>query len=240
VVQRRASRPGRGRARRRGRPGPAERQSWAAVLARVCALDVCQSPLCGGRRRIVGVPTGSERLRVMSARLGLVRASPSAAPARSPPRRGDCPPPPLAIGLPRPAGSGLFAVGLPAPVVAAPAVAGVRLDARAGLGAELRSLSPAGGHGLAGRLTLAAPGGDRDARAGVKGKRLAGERTGAGGRSGRKGGTRDLEHSVMASRGEAEASRRPDSSPIQVVTMNPNPRDDLPCYGSRSPTPRKE
>lgn len=64
---------------------PAGRQSWAALLARVFALDVLQCPVCGGRRRIVGVHTEGERLRVMLERLGLVSAAPSAASARSPP-----------------------------------------------------------------------------------------------------------------------------------------------------------
>ena len=43
---------------------------------------------CGGRRRIVGVHPGDERVRVWLERLGLDRAPPSAAPSRSPPRRG--------------------------------------------------------------------------------------------------------------------------------------------------------
>ena len=68
---------------------PGERSSWAALLRRVFALDVFQCPRCGGRRRIVGVHTGGESLRGLLERLGFVSASPSAAPARSPPRRGE-------------------------------------------------------------------------------------------------------------------------------------------------------
>ncbi len=59
------------------------------VLAAGIRSHVFQCPRCGGRRRIVGVHTGGERLRVMLERLGLVSASPSAAPARSPLRRGE-------------------------------------------------------------------------------------------------------------------------------------------------------
>ncbi len=68
----------------------AQRESsmWAARLRRVFALDVFQCPRCGSRRRIVGVHTGGERLRVVLERLGFVIASPSAEPSRSPPRRG--------------------------------------------------------------------------------------------------------------------------------------------------------
>jgi hypothetical protein len=67
---------------------PSGSSMWAALLRRVFALDVFQFPRCGGRRRIVGVHTGGERLRVLLERLGLVIASPSAEPSRSPPRRG--------------------------------------------------------------------------------------------------------------------------------------------------------
>jgi hypothetical protein len=65
---------------------PPERSSWAALLRRVFALDVFQCPRCGGRRRLVGVHTGGESLRVLLERLGRVIASPLAEPARSPPR----------------------------------------------------------------------------------------------------------------------------------------------------------
>ena len=44
---------------------PGESSLWAALLRWVFALDVFQCPRCGGRRRIVGVHTGGERLRVM-------------------------------------------------------------------------------------------------------------------------------------------------------------------------------
>ena len=45
--------------------------SWAALLKRVFALDVLLCPSCGGRRRIVGVYTGGQRLRDLLTRLGL-------------------------------------------------------------------------------------------------------------------------------------------------------------------------
>lgn len=70
-------------------PPPAEpkRLSWAAVLVlkRVFAWDVLHCPRCGGRRRIVAVPTRPETLRPLLARLGL--DVPPAAPraSRSPP-----------------------------------------------------------------------------------------------------------------------------------------------------------
>jgi hypothetical protein len=65
-----------------------ESSRWAALLRRVFALDPFQCPRCGGRRRLVGVHTRGERLRVLLERLGLVIASPSAEPSRPPPRRG--------------------------------------------------------------------------------------------------------------------------------------------------------
>ena len=68
---------------------PGESSSWAALLRRVFAIDIFHCPRCGGRRRIVGVHTGGESLRGLLERLGFVSASPSAAPARSPPRRGE-------------------------------------------------------------------------------------------------------------------------------------------------------
>ena len=37
--------------------------SWAALLKRMFALDVLRCPSCGGRRRLVGVYTGGQRLR---------------------------------------------------------------------------------------------------------------------------------------------------------------------------------
>ncbi|OLD65161.1 MAG: hypothetical protein AUI47_02765 [Acidobacteria bacterium 13_1_40CM_2_68_5] len=58
----------------------------AALLRRVFAIDVFACPRCGGRRRLVGVHTGGEPLRALLERLGLVSASPSAEPSRSPPR----------------------------------------------------------------------------------------------------------------------------------------------------------
>ena len=45
--------------------------SWAALLKRVFALDVLLCPSCGGRRRIVGVYTGGQRLRELLERLSL-------------------------------------------------------------------------------------------------------------------------------------------------------------------------
>ncbi len=89
--------PGAGRSEGRGpraepSPGslgtPGERSSGAVRRRRVFALDVFPCPRGGRRRRIVGVHTGGERLRVLLERLGLVSASPSPAASRSPPRRG--------------------------------------------------------------------------------------------------------------------------------------------------------
>jgi hypothetical protein len=62
---------------------------WAALLRRVFALDVFQCPRCGGRRRLVGVPTGGERLQALLERLGLVSASPSAESRRARRRDGE-------------------------------------------------------------------------------------------------------------------------------------------------------
>jgi hypothetical protein len=59
--------------------------SWAALLKRVFALDVLECPRCGGRRRIVGVHTGGERLRALLERRGLGAPSAASRPSRSPP-----------------------------------------------------------------------------------------------------------------------------------------------------------
>jgi hypothetical protein len=45
--------------------------SWAALMKRVFELDVLLCGRCGGRRRIVGVYTGGQRLRDLLERLGL-------------------------------------------------------------------------------------------------------------------------------------------------------------------------
>ena len=55
-------------------------------LKRVFALDVLLCPRGGGRRRIVGVYTGGERLRALLERLGLGDCSAARGPSRSPPR----------------------------------------------------------------------------------------------------------------------------------------------------------
>ena len=60
--------PGTGSPRPAPEPG---RQSWAALLRRVFALDVFHCPRCGGRRRIVGVHTGGEGLRVLLERVAI-------------------------------------------------------------------------------------------------------------------------------------------------------------------------
>jgi hypothetical protein len=57
--------------------------SWAALLKRVFALDVLRCPSCGGRRRIVGVYPGGQRLRDLLARLGLGARSALAEPVPS-------------------------------------------------------------------------------------------------------------------------------------------------------------
>ena len=57
--------------------------SWAALLKRVFALDVLRCPSRGGRRRIVGVYPGGQRLRDRLARLGLGARSPLADPVPS-------------------------------------------------------------------------------------------------------------------------------------------------------------
>lgn len=45
--------------------------SWAALMARVFELDVLLCPRCGGRRRLVAVYPGGQRLRDLLERLGL-------------------------------------------------------------------------------------------------------------------------------------------------------------------------
>ena len=50
-------------------PSPSAGLSWAALLKRVFALDVLLCPSCGGRRRIVGVYPGGQRLRELLERL---------------------------------------------------------------------------------------------------------------------------------------------------------------------------
>ena len=49
-------------------PGPL---SWAALMARVFELDVLRCTRCGGRRRLVAVYPGGQRLRDLLERLGL-------------------------------------------------------------------------------------------------------------------------------------------------------------------------
>ena len=55
------------------------------------------------------------------------------------------------------------------------------------MGGELRSLSPAGGHGLAEALDIGRPGGVILARAGRREEKVGGGTDGRGGRSGREG-----------------------------------------------------
>ncbi|OFV85340.1 MAG: hypothetical protein A2W26_06970 [Acidobacteria bacterium RBG_16_64_8] len=45
--------------------------SWATLMKRVFALDVLLCPRCGGRRRMVGVYPGGQRLRDLLERLRL-------------------------------------------------------------------------------------------------------------------------------------------------------------------------
>ena len=49
----------------------AGRLSWAALMRRVFEVDVLLCPRCGGRRRIVAVYPGGQRLRELLDRLGL-------------------------------------------------------------------------------------------------------------------------------------------------------------------------
>jgi hypothetical protein len=57
--------------------------SWATLMKRVFALDVLLCPRCGGRRRIVGVYPGGQRLRELLERLGLGDRSSRPAPEPS-------------------------------------------------------------------------------------------------------------------------------------------------------------
>ena len=57
--------------------------SWATLMKRVFALDVLLCPRCGGRRRIVGVYSGGQRLRDLLERLGLGDRSSRPAPEPS-------------------------------------------------------------------------------------------------------------------------------------------------------------
>ena len=57
--------------------------SWAALMKRVFALDVLLCPRCGGRRRIVGVYSGGQRLRDLLERLRLGDRSSRPAPEPS-------------------------------------------------------------------------------------------------------------------------------------------------------------
>jgi hypothetical protein len=52
-------------------PSPSAGLSWAALLKRVFAIDVLLCPSGGGRRRMVGVYTGGQRLRELLERLRL-------------------------------------------------------------------------------------------------------------------------------------------------------------------------
>jgi hypothetical protein len=86
--------PGRPEAEEEGPPAalgsPRESASrWAALLRRVFALDVFACPRCGGRLAARGRAHGGEPLRALLERLGLVSASPSAEPSRSPPRASE-------------------------------------------------------------------------------------------------------------------------------------------------------
>jgi hypothetical protein len=55
-----------------GPPSPgAGRLSWAALMRRVFAVDVLLCPRCGGRRRLVAVYPGGQRLRELLDRLEL-------------------------------------------------------------------------------------------------------------------------------------------------------------------------
>jgi len=63
------------------------RLSWAALLARVFALDVTVYPACGGRLQWVAALTDPDSIRTYLTGIGLSAEPPAIAPARPPPQR---------------------------------------------------------------------------------------------------------------------------------------------------------
>ena len=63
------------------------RLAWAALLARVFALDVTLCPACGRRLRLVAVLTNPASIRAYLTGVGLAAEPPAIAAARPPPQR---------------------------------------------------------------------------------------------------------------------------------------------------------
>jgi hypothetical protein len=66
-------------------PPPRARIPWAALLARVFAVDVLRCPRCAGRMRILALLTEPDPIAAILAHLGLPTAPPAVASARAPP-----------------------------------------------------------------------------------------------------------------------------------------------------------
>ena len=64
------------------------RLPWAALLARVFALDVTVCPDCGGRLRLIAALTDPVSVRGYLHGVGLPTEPPSLLPARAPPQQG--------------------------------------------------------------------------------------------------------------------------------------------------------
>ena len=69
-------------------PGtPAQRLSWAALLARVFDIDISLCPACGGHMRIIATLTDATSIRAYLEGVGLPADPPTIAPARPPPQQ---------------------------------------------------------------------------------------------------------------------------------------------------------
>ena len=66
---------------------PAQRLSWAALLARVFRIDVTVCPACGGHMRIIAALTDATSIRAYLQGVGLPADPPTIAPARPPPQQ---------------------------------------------------------------------------------------------------------------------------------------------------------
>ncbi len=69
----------------RGRPVLARRLDWAALLARVFAIDVLRCSECGGRRRVLAFLTDPSVVAKILVHLGLPSRPPPVVPARASP-----------------------------------------------------------------------------------------------------------------------------------------------------------
>jgi len=67
--------------------GRRQRLSWAALLARVWAIDATVCPRCGGRMRFVAALTDADSIRDYLTGVGLPADPPTIAPARPPPQQ---------------------------------------------------------------------------------------------------------------------------------------------------------